>query len=165
MTLCIPVSMVNAFARYEQHQVALAVRSRLLDYVNECYLNSFATFYRVNMFGRNLLSTVDQRITTDIEQFSEKMAETWGSILRPTFEIAVYSYNIYVNLGLPHLLFFVGYFFGTSMWLKSKYTYPLFVVALNAIKILTIIDLRPPSRHHATVWENAEQAKRFGRQI
>ena len=27
MTLCIPVSMVNAFARYEQHQLALSIRS------------------------------------------------------------------------------------------------------------------------------------------
>jgi len=151
MTLCIPVSMVNAFARYEQHQLALSIRSNLLTYINSCYLNKYATFYRVNSFGKNLLSTVDQRVTTDIEQFSEKLAETWGSMLRPTFEIVVYSYNIYINLGLPQLVFFIGYFFGTSIWLKS--IMPHFGKMLSKSK-----DLEGKFRqNHSSIIEHSEE--------
>ena len=72
-------------------------------------------------------------------------------MLRPTFEIVVYSYNIYINLGLPQLVFFIGYFFGTSIWLKS--IMPHFGKMLSKSK-----DLEGKFRqNHSSIIEHSEE--------
>ena len=151
MSLCIPVSVINAFARYQQHQLAMTVRTHLLDFINVNFINDHLTFYRVSSYGKNLMSTVDQRITVDVEQFSEKLSETWGSLVRPTFETFVYCYNIARNLGGVQLFLFSGYFAISSYWLKT--IMPNFGAILAKQK-----DLEGDFRNcHSSIIEHAEE--------
>ena len=118
MTLCVPLAVLNASMRYQQNRLAVAMRKNLVDHVHKNYLNKQSTFYCVSALGPDLLSTLDQRCTQDIEEFCTESAALYGNIVKPLTEILTFSQQIAASLGTRQLIIFLGYFMISSKWLQ-----------------------------------------------
>ena len=99
MSVCVPIAVVNAWMRFEQQHLALAIRGRLLDWVHHRYLDQHFTYYRLSQFGPGRLTTIDQRCTQDLDEFTSGTIELFGNILKPLTEILLYARKITQNLG------------------------------------------------------------------
>lgn len=55
MSLCIPVAIIQAWMRYEQNQLALCIRHRMMQHVHARYLDEHNIFYRMSSLGNNIL--------------------------------------------------------------------------------------------------------------
>jgi hypothetical protein len=87
MSLCAPLALLNAIMRYVQNRIALDMRTNLLEFVHANYLDRDATFYRMSAVGKELLSTLDQRCTADIEEFAMDTALLYGNIVKPAIGV------------------------------------------------------------------------------
>ena len=92
--------------------------TNLIEHVHSTYLDTDSTFYRMSAVGQNLLSTLDQRCTADIEEFAMDSALLYGNIIKPLIEIYAYSAQIWTTQGGRQLFIFLGYFALSSNWLK-----------------------------------------------
>eukprot|EP00041_Stephanoeca_diplocostata_P016354 m.321679 g.321679 ORF g.321679 m.321679 type:complete len:741 (-) comp20338_c0_seq7:2065-4287(-) len=119
MSLCIPVAVIQAWMRYEQNQLALRLRHRMMEHIHTRYLDQHNVFYRMTSLGKNILSTIDQRITQDVNEFASNFAALYGNILKPTAELLLYARKVHTNLGGLQLAVFVSYFAAASWWLKA----------------------------------------------
>ena len=70
------------------------MRSNLVSHIHENYLDEQSTFYRMSAVGQELLSTLDQRCTADIEEFAVDTAVLYGNLIKPAIEIVSFSAQV-----------------------------------------------------------------------
>ena len=68
--------------------------------------------------GQELLSTLDQRCTADIEEFAVDTAVLYGNLIKPAIEIVSFSAQIWADQGPRQLGIFLAYFLLSSKWLQ-----------------------------------------------
>ena len=108
MSLCAPLALLNAIMRYVQNRIALDMRTNLLEFVHANYLDRDATFYRMSAVGKELLSTLDQRCTADIEEFAMDTALLYGNIVKPAIGVNKNTAAPLLFEFLPFLVYFSG---------------------------------------------------------
>jgi hypothetical protein len=106
MSLCAPLALLNAIMRYVQNRIALDMRTNLLEFVHANYLDRDATFYRMSAVGKELLSTLDQRCTADIEEFAMDTALLYGNIVKPAIGVNKNTAAPLLFEFLPFLVYF-----------------------------------------------------------
>ena len=94
------------------------MRSNLVSHIHENYLDEQSTFYRMSAVGQELLSTLDQRCTADIEEFAVDTAVLYGNLIKPAIEIVSFSAQIWADQGPRQLGIFLAYFLLSSKWLQ-----------------------------------------------
>ena len=80
------------------------MRSNLVSHIHENYLDEQSTFYRMSAVGQELLSTLDQRCTADIEEFAVDTAVLYGNLIKPAIEIVSFSAQVSAAALLSALL-------------------------------------------------------------
>jgi hypothetical protein len=121
MALCLPLAALNASMRYQQNRLAIAMRTNLVQHVHRHYLSEHSTFYRMSALSQaegDLITTIDQRCTQDIEEFCTETAMLFGNVVKPLTEIVSFSVEIARSLGGLQLAIFLGYFSCSSRWLQ-----------------------------------------------
>eukprot|EP00793_Prasinoderma_coloniale_P000611 PRCOL_00003760-RA len=112
--ICIPAAVATTLLKLEANQLTLSLRETLARYVHDRY---YRVFYRASCVGHTL-DTLDQRATADVAELAEKVTKLYGNVLKPTLEVALYSYRLSRMIGPAELSVFFLYFVASSSWLQ-----------------------------------------------
>jgi len=112
----IPVSCVNSALHYVTGMLALRIRLNLSHHVHEKYLDS-VSFYKATSLGVGKISHADQRVTSDVKNFSEAVPEIFCAIFKPTLDVVLFTTLLGRSTGWqgPAIMYFYLVF---SMFVK-----------------------------------------------
>ena len=107
--LGIPASLVNSGIKYMTAILNLRFQRRLTDRLNRSYVTG-VNFYKATELPEFKIDNVDQRVTTDVEQFCEQGCEMFCDVFKPMLDILLNTWQLGRDVGAwgPTIIF--GYF-------------------------------------------------------
>ena len=84
----IPSSLVNSGIKYQTAILSLRFQQRLTDLLNLQYVTG-VNFYKATELPEFKIDNIDQRVTTDVENFCEKSTEMFCQIFKPLLDVTL----------------------------------------------------------------------------
>ena len=103
---------VNSGLRFTESMIALTMRKELTQYAHKMYMQN-NNFYRAAVLKEGALDNLDQRMTADIQAFSDATAQLYGHSFKPILgnisserasERAAILHTFNSSLSTPHPL-------------------------------------------------------------
>eukprot|EP01012_Entosiphon_sulcatum_P020984 TRINITY_DN2580_c0_g1_i1.p1 TRINITY_DN2580_c0_g1~~TRINITY_DN2580_c0_g1_i1.p1 ORF type:complete len:727 (-),score=112.11 TRINITY_DN2580_c0_g1_i1:15-2195(-) len=110
MIVTIPAAGVNAALKYYTNVLALRIRVRLSEYVNDEYLRGVNFYKAANFGGENKLDSPDQRVTSDINNFAEAISQLYSETFKPVLDVILFTHQLCIILGWQGPAFMYLYF-------------------------------------------------------
>lgn len=111
----IPAAIVNSALKAVQVTVSLTLRTVLTRHLHRLYLANRAYYSASVLSG---LSHPDQRITEDVEKFSETLAELYSYTFKPLLDVIVFSRSLAAIIGYKGQLALYAYFIVIGTFLR-----------------------------------------------
>lgn len=110
-----PIAIVNNLLKYGLYELAIRFRARLTKHLMQQYMQGF-TYYKVSNMD-NRIQNVDQLLTTDIEKFSQSVADLYSNLSKPILDIGLYAYYLASQIGGMGPVKMIGYLVGSGVFL------------------------------------------------
>lgn len=117
LLLAIPASYTNAMIKFMQAKISIAFRTRLVRYIHDIYLDAKLGYYKVSNIDGGI-EGADQYITADVTRFCDAAAALYSNLGKPSVDFAIFSYQLYQNLGPLALIGIFGNYMATAWVLK-----------------------------------------------
>ncbi|CAG7714558.1 unnamed protein product [Allacma fusca] len=88
------MALTNALLKFSTEKLSRRFRTRLTEHITEKYMTEL-TFYKLSLKS----SGIDQLISTDINLFSNTLANLYSQMSKPILDIMIYIYGISSALG------------------------------------------------------------------
>ncbi|CAN8077205.1 unnamed protein product [Agarophyton chilense] len=111
----IPASIVTSAMKASQVTVSLVLRTALARHLHRLYLANRAYYSASVLSG---LSHPDQRITEDVEKFSETFAEIYSYTFKPLLDIVIFSRSLASIMGYRGQFALYVYFIVVGSFLR-----------------------------------------------
>ena len=95
--VAIPASFVNSFLDFLNRKLALRFKRRLTDFFHKSYLRDMVFYQLGNLDSR--ISNPDQRLTADIEKWSNSLSTIYANFTKPTLDIILFSRKLAKVMG------------------------------------------------------------------
>lgn len=87
----VPTSFVNSGLKYLSALLQVSFRENLTRYFHQRYLRQ-DTFFKI--VGLKSVENVDQRITNDVQKWSDEAAEIYSTLFKPIIDIVLFSRKV-----------------------------------------------------------------------
>jgi ATP-binding cassette, subfamily D (ALD), peroxisomal long-chain fatty acid import protein len=85
--------------KFLQSKVAIGFRTRLTRYIHDLYLSPNLSYYKLLNLDGGVGDGFDQLLTQDLTLFCSSAASLYSSMLKPSADILLFSYQLYKSLG------------------------------------------------------------------
>lgn len=85
--------------KFLQSKVAIGFRTRLTRYIHDLYLSNNLSYYKLLSLDGGVGDDFDQLLTHDLTLFCSSAASLYSSLLKPSADILLFSYQLYKSLG------------------------------------------------------------------
>jgi ATP-binding cassette, subfamily D (ALD), peroxisomal long-chain fatty acid import protein len=85
--------------KFLQSKVAIGFRTRLTRYIHDLYLSDNLSYYKLGNLDGGVGDGFDQLLTQDLTLFCSSAASLYSSLLKPSADILLFSYQLYKSLG------------------------------------------------------------------
>lgn len=111
----VPTAVVNAALKALQVLISLSFRRRLTLHLHRAYL-AHRAYYTASVLGG--LEHADQRITDDVDKFSDAVSELFSYTFKPFFDVLLFSRSLGRLIGYRGQAALYAYFLCTSSLLR-----------------------------------------------
>jgi ATP-binding cassette subfamily D (ALD) protein 3 len=105
----IPSSTVNSAMDYFSKLLSVAFRERLTEYFHKQYLNNMFYYKICNLDSR--ISNPDQRLTQDLDKWSQSLAALYLNFTKPVLDIILFSRKLAELVGYEGPAMIFGWYF------------------------------------------------------
>jgi len=110
LALCaVPASFVNSYLEFLNKRIAINVRKNLTIHFNNKYLKDMIYYQVTNIDSR--ISNPDQRLTQDIEKWSNSLSNLYSNLTKPLLDIILFSQKLAAILGWRGPIYEVIWYF------------------------------------------------------
>lgn len=112
----VPASFINSYLDYINKKIALRLRSRLSYYFHDSYIKGKFFYQVTNIDAR--IPNPDQRMTEDLEKWSNAVSNLYSNFSKPLLDIILFSRKLSELLGWVGPSVLIGWYFVSAVILK-----------------------------------------------
>lgn len=112
----IPSSTVNSSLEYLNKKIAILFRTRLSNHFNKEYLSKKIFYQMSNLDSR--IGNPDQRLTTDIDKWSQSLSNLYSNFSKPLLDIILFSRKLAELVGWQGPTAAIGWYFMSGVVIR-----------------------------------------------
>uniref|UniRef100_A0A6B2L035 ABC transporter domain-containing protein n=1 Tax=Arcella intermedia TaxID=1963864 RepID=A0A6B2L035_9EUKA len=135
IALTVPAAYVNSFLKYFTNRLSQSIRVRMTGSIHELYLQHVVFYNVMHLSGDKKIEDVAERLTGDIEHFSDEVSSIFTRTFKPLMDIVFFTYKLSISTTWRGPFILYSYFILASI-LKSVLSPPLGKLAAQEAQLV-----------------------------